>query len=40
MDEKKAKIIREAEKLGIEVDPSMHEYKIEALIAKKLRGEA
>ena len=38
MDAKKAKVITEAEKLGIQVDPSMHEYQIEALIAKKLRN--
>jgi hypothetical protein len=40
MDEKKAKVLKEAQRLGIEVDPSLHEYVIEAMIAKKLRGEA
>lgn len=39
MDDKKAKVLKEAEELGLEVDPSLHEYVIEAMIAKKLRGE-
>jgi hypothetical protein len=39
MDDKKAKVLREAQELGIEVDPSLHEYVIEAMIAKKLKGE-
>lgn len=39
MDDKKAKVLKEAERLGLEVDPSTHEYVIEAMIAKKLRGE-
>ena len=39
MNDKKAKILREAKELGLEVDPSLHEYVIEAMIAKKLRGE-
>lgn len=39
MDDKKAKVLREAQELGLEVDPSLHEYAIEAMIAKKLRGE-
>jgi len=39
MDDKKAKVLKEAEELGLEVDPSLHEYVIEAMIAKKLKGE-
>ncbi len=39
MDDKKAKVLREAKEVGLEVDPSLHEYVIEAMIAKKLRGE-
>lgn len=39
MDDKKAKVLKEAKELGLEVDPSLHEYVIEAMIAKKLRGE-
>lgn len=39
MDDKKAKILREAKEIGLEVDPSLHEYVIEAMIAKKLKGE-
>lgn len=39
MNEKKAKVLKTAQEIGLEVDPSLDEYIIEAMIAKKLKGE-